>query len=423
MGNSAMTVCGLDFGTSNSAIGVVRDGAVRLTPMEDDSTVIPTAVFYDFENNDAPVFGRRGVEAYVSGVEGRLMRALKSLLGSTLIDESTALRRRKVAFTDVIVAFVSHLKSKAEAFLGCDITHVVHGRPVHFFDGDDAADARAQSTLADIAQRAGFRDVHFVCEPVAAAYQYDAASPQEELILVADIGGGTSDFSVVRVASATGGAGARARDILGNHGVRIGGTDFDRLLSLKRVMPLLGMESWLVEKNLPMPRGLYSNLATWARINSLYQPRAVQEVRDLYRLSAQPEKVKRLVDTVEHRLGHRISFSVEAAKLALSADDRTAIDLGFLEPALAPGVTRTLFNETIQDMADGIRNAALRCLSDAGVRPEAIRAVFLTGGSCRVPLIREAILEPLPGAHIAGGDDLASVALGLTQHAMAAASR
>lgn len=412
-----MSVCGLDFGTSNSAIGVIRDGAACLTPLDGDATLIPTAVFYDFDDNDAPIFGRRGVEAYIGGAEGRLMRALKSLLGSSLIDETTALRRRRVAFTDVIVAFVSHLKNKAEAFLGRDITHVVHGRPVRFVDDDDEADRRAQSTLAEIAKRAGFRDISFVYEPVAAAHQYEPATPAEELILVADIGGGTSDFSVVRIAAASADGHARPRDILGNAGIHFGGTDFDRALSLKRVMPALGMDSWLAEKNLPMPRGPYTDLATWARINFLYQPKAVQQIRELLRLAAQPEKVKRLVDTVERRLGHHISFAVEDAKVALSREPQAVIDLAFLEPNLAPRVTRKLFDDAIGDMIDRIRTTALRCIADAGAGPTAIRAVFLTGGSCRVPAIRDAILGAIPAARVASGDDLASVALGLTRYA------
>ena len=154
-----MPACGLDFGTSNSALGVIRDGAPALAPMEDGDTLIPSAIFFDFETKDRVVFGREAIATYIGEHEGRLMRALKTILGSPLIDEATAVGAKRIKLTDVVEMFIRHLKTRAEEFLGREIDQVVHGRPVRFVDGDDKADARAQSVLEGIAKRVGFREV------------------------------------------------------------------------------------------------------------------------------------------------------------------------------------------------------------------------------------------------------------------------
>jgi len=146
-----MIACGLDFGTSNSAIGVARGTSAALAPVEAGSTLMPSAVFFDYEAHRAR-FGSDAIAAYVGQTEGRLMRALKTILGSPLIDEKTSLGGRMVPLAEVVGIFVRHLKQKAEAFAGQEIATVVHGRPVRFVDGDDEADARAQAVLETIAR-------------------------------------------------------------------------------------------------------------------------------------------------------------------------------------------------------------------------------------------------------------------------------
>src|ERR1700761_8335919 len=194
-----MTAFGLGFGTSNSALGVWRGGAAAPVPGEGASTLIPSSIFFDFENHVRVIFGRQAIDTYIGEHDGRLMRALKTILGSSLIDEATTVGRRRIKLTEVIELFVRHLKTRAEEFAGHEITQVVHGRPVRFVDGDDAADAKAQATLEAIAHRVGFRDVLFEYEPIAAAYHYEETATREEIVLVADIGGGTSDVSVIRI--------------------------------------------------------------------------------------------------------------------------------------------------------------------------------------------------------------------------------
>src|SRR6185312_6501054 len=192
-----MSICGLDFGTSNSTLGTIAGREPVLTALEAAQTAIPSAIFY--ETDGAVLIGRRAIEAYVEGVPGRLMRSLKSVLGTSLIDETTRLGRERISFRDVIAAYVGAIKRRAEQATGRELTHVVHGRPVHFVDNAPDADRKAEDTLRTIAKGIGFEEVTFQFEPIAAALDYERQIASEEVALIADIGGGTSDFSIVRL--------------------------------------------------------------------------------------------------------------------------------------------------------------------------------------------------------------------------------
>jgi len=412
-----MASCGLDFGTSNSALGIVRDGAPVLAPLENGETLIPSAIFFDFETHGRVLFGAQAIATYVEQHEGRLMRALKTILGSPLIDEATAVGRRRMPLTEVVELFIGELKRRAEDFLGTEIERVVHGRPVRFVDGDDAADAKAQATLEAIARRVGFREIAFEYEPIAAAYHYEETVSREEIVLVADIGGGTSDFSVIRIGPERAALPDRRNDILANAGARIGGTDFDSLLSLKSVMPMLGLGTKLIDKDLPMPGATYFELATWATINFAYNHKTEREVRELLRQSCEPHKVARLLKTIRRHLGHSIAFAVEDAKIALSDAAETRIPLEFIEAALAAEASRELFERAVCDKTDRLCDVAAQCVTQAGLQPRDIHTVFLTGGSSRVPAVRRAIAAAAPEAAARTGSDFLSVALGLTREA------
>ncbi|MBL0898128.1 MAG: Hsp70 family protein [Reyranella sp.] len=409
-----MIACGLDFGTSNSAIGVARDGGAELAPVEAGNILLPSAVFFDFENEGRVLFGNEAIGAYVERTEGRLMRALKSILGSPLIDEQTSVGGRKVSLAAVVGIFVRHLKRQAETFAGQEIVTAVLGRPVRF-DDDDRADARAQEVLEGIAREAGFRNISFVYEPVAAAHDYEQTATREELVLIADIGGGTSDFSVVRLGPERRERADRGADVLANAGIRLGGTDLDTSLSLEAVMPRLGLGSRLVYKDLPMPLAAYRELATWATINFAYTRKNERELAELALLAREPEKVGRLLALVRRRLGHRLALAVEEAKIALSVEERATLPLGFLEGGLDVVATRPAFDRAIAAGMARLHRTAAECIAAAGVKADAIETIFLTGGTSRVPAVREAISRAAPAARLTGGSDLLSVALGLTR--------
>ncbi|CAO3419618.1 Hsp70 family protein [Azospirillum doebereinerae] len=415
-----MTACGLDFGTSNTTLGVhdggVDGGGFRLLALDGVRTTLPTAVFFDFEA-DAVTIGQAAVDSYVSGVEGRLMRSIKSMLGTDLIDADTALRKGRISFRAVIGTFLDTVKGRAEAALGAPLSDVVVGRPVHFVDGDPAGDAAAEETLGAIAKAAGFRNVSFQFEPIAAALDYEQQVSGEELALIADIGGGTSDFSVVRIGPERRGKPDRSADILANDGIRVGGTDFDRDLSLATAMPELGHGSAMKRVGLLAPKSVYYDLATWSKINFLYTNKALSDLERLHRDSASPEKIERLIGIVEHRQGHALAMAVERAKIALSDDDETRLALDWGDGELSLPIDVAGLNRATGTLAARIGTRIRDCLAEAGVTPDRIDAVFLTGGSTLLPQVRAAILAEAPGARVVEGNIFGSVGLGLTVEA------
>jgi hypothetical chaperone protein len=412
-----MTSAGLDFGTSNSAIGAASGNTAELAPVEGASTMIPSAVFFDFADLKSAAYGRAAIEAYTSGTDGRLMRGLKTILGSRLIEDRTQVGARRLALTDVVGMFIRHLKSKAEAFADTAIDSVVHGRPVHFVDGDAAADKKAQDTLENLARDAGFTHVSFTYEPLAAAYQYEQMAGREETILVADIGGGTSDFSIVRIGPGRRARADRREDILAHAGCRVGGTDFDRNLSMDAVMPLLGLGTMLTAKELPAPIGPYADLSFWPTINLVYTPKSIREIKETLAVAARPDLIGRLLSAAERHLGHRIVFGVEAGKIGLTGTETGRIDLGFIEAGLAAEIARPQFNIVVQAEMQRLRVAIWSCLAQAGLEAEEIDTVFLTGGSSLTPIVAQTIQAEVPEAKARRGDDFLSVAMGLTLEA------
>ncbi|WP_342154843.1 Hsp70 family protein [Methylorubrum sp. SB2] len=410
-----MAACGLDFGTSNTTLGIGTHGAPSLVPLEGAHRTLPSAIFFA-PGREAEI-GRAAIEAYVEGTPGRLMRALKSVLGSSLVEESTPVGRERIRFRDVIARYLTAVKARAEAETGIGLDAVVHGRPVHFVDDDPAADRKAEDTLRQIAESIGFRHVRFQYEPIAAALDYERTVKSEEIALIADIGGGTSDFSIVRLSPERHRREERADDILANDGVRIGGTDFDRTLSLGAVMPLLGLGSPMKRGDLAVPNAYFHDLATWSSINRLYNPKILREIDEVVRDAAQPELVTRLRRVVEAERGHSLAMAVEGAKIATSDQGQGIVDLGWVEPALVASVDRPRLASHTDDLARRMAERIGRCLDQAGLSAERIDALFLTGGSTGLPHVRAALTATVPDARVVDGDTFGSVGLGLTLEA------
>ncbi|MEQ9246747.1 MAG: Hsp70 family protein, partial [Nitratireductor sp.] len=174
---------GIDFGTSNSTVGFMENGAPRLIALEAGEVTMPSAVFFSFED-DRTYFGRGAVSRYTENVEGRLLRALKSVLGSSLIHEKTRIKAHSIAFSDIIGSFLHFLKENLENHLGGPVDNIVLGRPVQFVDDNPEADRRAQDELEKAAQRRGFAHIEFQFEPIAAALDYEQQVDREELALI-----------------------------------------------------------------------------------------------------------------------------------------------------------------------------------------------------------------------------------------------
>jgi hypothetical chaperone protein len=409
--------CGLDFGTSNSTLGRIgADGHPDLLALEGESKTIPSVLFFGFED-DKLHFGRAAVSEYVSGADGRLMRSLKSVLGTALYNDVTRVKGRRLGFSEIISSFVGEVKRRAEGRLGEELTQVVMGRPVHFVDDDPVADAEAQGQLEAAVRAQGFEEIAFQFEPIAAALDYERHVSSEKLALIVDLGGGTSDFSVVRVSPERSGLADRSADILSTAGVHIGGTDFDRLLSMAKVMPELGLGTETRDGKRYLPVAPYFDLSTWHRINRLYDAKAIRDLRSTVREAAEPEKVETMVMLVEDRLGHKLVGRVEEAKIALSDADETRFDFKVSDREIVTQITARELGEALADSIHRLETTIAETLRRAGVSREAVDSLILTGGSTLVPAVAGQLQALFPEAEVVRTDVLGSVGLGLALEA------
>lgn len=420
------TYCAIDFGTSNSAVAIPVAGdaarGMRLVELEPGHTTMPTAVFYFVEGpeHDGPprAFGRAAVSAYVDGLDGRLMRSMKSILGSSLIEQTTDVGGgRGVKYLDIVAGYLRHLRRCAEAEAKAPIERAVLGRPVFFVDDDPARDAQAQAALEAAARQVGFSDIHFQYEPIAAAFDHERRIDHEEVVLVADIGGGTSDFSVVRVGPERAKRLARKDDILANHGVHIAGTDFDRRVELAAILPEFGYGAFGPSIGGAPPRevpsGVYFDLATWHLINTVYNPARVAELRSMRGFYADTRHHDRLMTVVDERLGHELAARAEEAKIAVAEGGRTMIDLSHVERRLAVELSEPQAVAALDADIERIVEAGRETVRQAGLKPQAIDALYFTGGSTGLRLLAQRIASAFPAARQVRGDRFASVASGL----------
>ena len=403
--------CGIDFGTSNSAIAVSTKGGVILAPIEDKHLTLPSALFYPLAK--APVYGREAMRCFTEGDDGRFMRSLKRLLGTSLMNFGTMVNDKPRRFDEIIGGFVSYMKKKGEAAAGRSIENVVMGRPVHFVDHDPDADYAAEEQLTRIARHAGFRHIEFQFEPIAAAFAHEPKLSSEKLALVVDIGGGTSDFTVIRLGPTLAKKLVRKNDILGNAGTRLGGNDLDKDLSLLSFMPPLGYKTTYGVKDLPVPLSWFNEMAEWSKINFLYTPKMKSEVKSVLRESHAVEKLSRYAKVLKTETGHRLLAAVEQAKIDLTEQSATSAALNFIEDDLNINVTRKNFEQAIAARLDKISDTISDCLAAAGVQQNQIELIVLTGGPTETPLIKELIRSKFPEAAVSEENKLSSVALGL----------
>ncbi|EAR08152.1 Hsp70 family protein [Reinekea blandensis] len=420
-----MALCGLDFGTSNSTVGVLRHQQAQMTPLEKHpisgawETTLPSALFFDFETDDIH-FGRDAIRHYSQGEFGRLMRSMKSILGSNQMNEGTQIKATVYSFQQIIGFFMNSLKTRAEAFAEEPLTSVVLGRPVHFNDHHPELDQAAEETLAAIARNIGFTDVSFQFEPIAAAYDYEQQTQSEELALIIDMGGGTSDFTLIKLSPEARKKSDRSNDLLANHGIHIGGTDFDRLLSMATVMPQLGLNMVYRDKpNLAIPRHYFVDLATWHRIHHLYEPKVLRELSDLRRNVVEPERLDRLMQALRQKDGHRLAGEVEAAKIQLSEQDQAQIELSFLDELeeTVCSVSQAELVSSIATEVERVFTAVDETLLQAGVNHTEVQTIFTTGGSTALPSVRQLIASRFPAARQVRGDLFNSVGKGLVLEA------
>lgn len=426
-----MIVAGIDFGTTNSSVAFLAGNArVELASFTflGSETLSSRSVLY-FEQLKTPegmkrthgLSGPAAIERYLESDEkGRLIQSLKSHLSSRTFAGTEVFGRRR-RFEELISRILIDLRKHAEKQFERPILSAVVGRPVHFVGArSDEDDDFALARLQEAFQMAGFERVVFELEPVAAAYAYESTLDHDELILIGDFGGGTSDFTLLRVGPETRKHGRGKREMLGYSGVGVAGDAFDARIVRKLVSPALGSnsEARSLNKILPaVPAWIYANLERWHYLSFL-RTHNVREILNSARARAlEPEKIEALTAIVEQDLGYQLHQAVQRVKFALSQHESAEFRFHDGGLDLRIPVTRREFDTWIAEDRKAIEDCIDSLLRNAGIHPGDVDRVFLTGGSSFVPAVRRIFTTRFGNERIRGGHEFTSVAQGLALRA------
>jgi hypothetical chaperone protein len=413
---------GIDFGTTNSSVALAREDrsveSVRFTTTS-GTTETYRSVLY-FEPGATGIGGPVAIEQYLAADEkGRLIQSLKSFLASRLFT-GTSVFGKQFSLEDLITIMLREIRIKSESQIGAFDGPIAVGRPIHYANADTEEDNQfALSRLRRALTKAGIGPVIFEYEPVAAAFFYESTLDHDELILIGDFGGGTSDFSILRVGPTA--VRDRKPRILGTEGVALAGDAFDSRVVHNLISPKLGRGSEFrsVEKILPMPEWIYGDLSRWHYLSFLKSNETIEMLKGIRSQSLEPEKIAGLLHIVEDDLGFYLHQAVQAMKVGLSSE--TVGSFVFDDPIVEMNgrVKRSSFEKWIAPDLDKIRGCVERLLKATDIAPAKIDRVFLTGGSSLVPAVRKIFEDRFDSGRISGGSEFTSVAKGLALRALA----
>jgi hypothetical chaperone protein len=362
--------------------------------------------------------GPSGIERYLSAdTRGRLIQSLKSFLAVRNM-EGTQVFERKRTIEELVGRILADVRAAASQQFGLDIRHATVGRPVRFAGADTVEDDNyAEDRLADAFSLAGFDTIAFELEPVAAAHEYEDTLDHDELILIGDFGGGTSDFSLVRVGPTVREQGRTESDLLGNAGVAVAGDAFDAKLVRHLVSPALGSNSQFrsMDKLLPMPMWPYSSLERWHHLSFLKTSEVIEQLGRIRAQAVEPDRIGSLVDFIRLDLGYQLHRAVQKLKMGLSSSTVSQFEFRHGALLLQSVVERASFEDWIDDDLGQISACIDGLLTSSGVAPADVDAVFLTGGSSFVPAVRRIFESRFGAAKIRGGHEFTSVAMGLAR--------
>ncbi len=417
---------GLDFGTTNSAMAWASDsGEVRLARFgAAHEPTFRSVLFFGRDEDEGPVHSAAGpdaIERYLHCEhERRLVQSLKSFLASRLF-KSTNVMGRTCTLEDLIGELVRPLRDQSAEQLGAIEGPIVVGRPVRFAKADDEQDdRRAVSRLEAALWEAGLPEPVFEYEPVAAAHHYEQSLDRDELVLIADFGGGTSDFCLLPVGPSHRGRARDADDIIGTAGVAIAGDAFDAKIVRHVIAERLGKGSLhqvFMGNAVPLPNWIYRDLERWHHLSFLKSRKTMGFLLEALDGAQEPEKIEALIHVIEADLGHALYRSVETTKSALSQDE-TATFVFHDDPVhIEARVERTEFEAWIEDELSGIERCLDGLFAETGTDPSRVDRVFMTGGSSFVPAVRRIFTERFGPEKVRGGEELVSVASGLALRA------
>jgi hypothetical chaperone protein len=420
---------GFDFGTTNSSMArVTESGQIELARFRFAGALTESfrSLLYLERQRTAgrstihSWAGPNGIERYLAAEDkGRLIQSLKSFLSSRSL-QTTEIFGRRFQLEELVANVIREIRLAAEKEFGARIKSAVVGRPVRFVGAEsDADDEFALSRLRVALDKAGFAEVEFEYEPVAAAFYYESTLDHDEQILIGDFGGGTSDFSLLRVGPGAGKSGQSGRQVLGNEGLPLAGDAFDAKIIRHVVSPALGAGSFLNShgKKLPVPNWVYFKLERWHHLSFLRSRETLNMLKSVMTQAEEGDKIKALLYLVNHDLGFYLHRAVQKTKAALSQADSDRFLFQDGDVDLNALVTRTQFESWIAEELAGVEQKVEGLLKKTGVDPKDIDMVFLTGGSSFVPAVRRIFENRFGTEKIRTGDEFTSVARGLALRA------
>lgn len=408
-----MLTSAIDFGTTNSVAGINYNNKINMINLDKNKLETRSVLFYSFEDHSFYT-GSDAFDEIKDGVNGRYLQSLKSFLGSEDNIE-IILGIKSYLIEDLISIMLKNFKNKMESQTNAEIQNVVLGRPVRFNDFDKALDKKAEDRLKNAALKAGFKEIVFQYEPIAGALSYEEKIQKEEIILVVDIGGGTTDYSIIKVDKNNNKI-DRSEDILSNHGVYVGGNSFDSSIIKKFISPLLGEGSLYksVNKDTVVPSLFYHDLSQWHLFQKLINQKTINKLKELIPKSYEKEKLTRLLELIQNNLFFDFSNIIMNGKMDLSSNQTTTINMDIFGDPFLLNLSQDSFNQTIYNDIRKIDQALHETIKLANISFEKIDKVFLTGGSTLVPEVKALYEKYFTKDKIVHTDVFTSVGYGLT---------
>lgn len=407
---------GIDFGTSNSVLSIYDSEKNAVI----ETITVPSILYFPADHDPStPVksfVGKEAIESYISdGMRGRFMKSIKRVLPRSSFIE-TRIHSRIYTASDLVALILKDLKTKADTIIGEECNKAVIGRPVYFDDDNKAMDQLAQKRLLKAAELAGLEDVRFQYEPIGAAFAYEKTISRKENVLVADLGGGTTDFTYIKLDPARSGVKDRREDILATGGIYIGGDSFDSAFMWEQGTPHFGkgvLYESMPGKFIDLPFVFFTNICSWEKMNFFNGQKAQIDLKKYYGYTKNNEKLKNLMTLTEHNLGYSVFQAIEKTKIELSKTQESVFEYSNMGIDISDCISVAHYNEIIQKDIVKIQKYLEKFLASHHIDSETIDTLFLTGGTSMVAAIQELFKTKFPKVSIKSDDNFISVAKGL----------
>lgn len=407
---------GIDFGTTNSALSIFDEDKREII-----STIsIPSLIYFKHALTSADkrnyVVGEQAIEEYLSdGMKGRFIKSVKQILSRTTFTE-TRIQNKRYNASDLVTLILKDLKETADKIIGFDCKKAVIGRPVFFDDDNTQKDTLAQTRLKKAAENAGLNNVRFQFEPIGAAFAYEKTINKKEKVLVADLGGGTTDFTYLILDPDKVGSKDRKNDMIASGGIYIGGDSLDSSFMWEKGTPYFGKNTTYEATRgqiLNVPKSLFANICSWDKMNFFNGQKIQKDIEDYYYFSGNDKKFKNLITLIEHNLGYSIFQSIEKTKIELSNCQSSDFKYSNLDIEINQAIMLSEYNTVIEKDVQRIAEYLDTFLIANNVNPQEIDCLFMTGGTSMVKAIQDLFRNKFPHIPVNSGDNFKSVANGL----------